>query len=68
MAFAGTVNAVVPMTAFRRLALRFRQAIVGGRHRALRYRCERHAREEAGEDCRYEFRGSVLHVCISVMT
>src|SRR6187200_884080 len=59
VAFAGTIDVVVPMTAFRRMALRFGQAFVGGRYRAVRSRCERHARDEAGEDCRHEFRGSV---------
>jgi hypothetical protein len=66
MAFAGTIDVVVPMTALQAHGPSVWTGIVGGRYRAVRYRCERHARDEAGEDRRHEFRGSGLHVCISV--
>ena len=62
MAFGGTIDVIVPMTALWRLILRRGQAAIVGASAIIQYGRKTCTCKNAGEDGRYEFRGSVWHV------
>ena len=62
IAFGGMIDAIVPVVALGRRALRTRQTIVGGVRRAVHRTDERDARQRADQNCRSRIPHSICHV------